>query len=92
VLRSPCVMAQSRTGTRLVAICSSRALLSLFEECDMEEGRERAAQCQGMTSAIPHSTCTASGIAAQRWVVRTVPRSDSRVVSGDRRGRDSPLT
>jgi hypothetical protein len=56
------------------------------------EGREWAVQFQEVTPAIPHSTRTTPGVAAQRQVGRTAPGSDSRAVSGDRRGRDSPLT
>jgi hypothetical protein len=55
VLRSPCITAPSWTGAGLMAVCSSRVLLFLFEGCGMEEGRERVAQRWGITPAIPHS-------------------------------------
>jgi hypothetical protein len=57
-LRLPYVTSSSWMGAELVAVHLSRALLSLFEGCDVEEGRKKAAQSQGMTPAIPHSTCT----------------------------------
>jgi hypothetical protein len=65
VLCLPRVTAPLWMGARLVVVCSSRASLSLFEGCDVEEGRERVAKCQGMTLAIPHSPCTVSGMVAQ---------------------------
>jgi hypothetical protein len=58
----------------------------------VEEGREWAVQCHGVTPAIPHNTRTVSGMAAERRVVRTVSGSDSQAVSGDQCGGDSPLT
>jgi hypothetical protein len=64
VLRSPGVTASSQMGVGLVAVRSSRASLSLFEGCGVEEGRERVAQYWGMTPAISHITCTAPEIAA----------------------------
>jgi hypothetical protein len=70
----------------------SRALLSLFEGCGVEEGREWVVQRHRVTPAIPHSTRTASGMAGQWRVGRTASGSDSQAVSGDCRGRDSPLT
>jgi hypothetical protein len=45
VLRPPCVTAPSWTGAGLVIVRSSRASLSLFEGCGVEEGRERVTQC-----------------------------------------------
>jgi hypothetical protein len=58
----------------------------------MEEGQEWAVQCHRVTSVIPHSTRIVPGMDAQRWVVRTVPGSDSQAAIGDRRGGDSPLS
>jgi hypothetical protein len=57
----------------------------------MEEGREWVAQRQGMMHATPHSTRTASVMAAQWRVVRITSRSDSQAVSEDRRGGDFPF-
>jgi hypothetical protein len=57
----------------------------------VEEGRERVAQCWGMTLATPHSTRTAPGMAAQWQVVRTAPGPNSQAASGDRHGEDSPF-
>jgi hypothetical protein len=91
-LRLPYVTASSWMGAELVVVRLSRVLLSLFEGCGVEEGQEWAVQCQGVTPAIPHNTCTTPSVAAQRRVGRTAPRSDSQAVLGDRRGRDSPLT
>jgi hypothetical protein len=64
VLRSPCITASSWLGAGLVAAHLSRALSSPLEGCGVEEGQEQAAQCQGMTPTIRHSTRTASGMAA----------------------------
>jgi hypothetical protein len=55
----------------------------------VEEGRERVAQCQGMTPATPHSTRTALVMAAQRWAICTTPGSDSQAASEGRCGGDS---
>jgi hypothetical protein len=64
VLHSPYVTKSSQTSAMSVAVHLSRVSLPLFEGCDMEEGREWVPQCQGMTPAIPHSTCTVLGMAA----------------------------
>jgi hypothetical protein len=58
----------------------------------VEEGREWAVQCHGVTSTIPHNIGTTQGMATQRWVIQTVPGSDSQAVSGGWHGGDSPLT
>jgi hypothetical protein len=69
LLRRPYVRASSLAGTELVVIPLSRVPSSSFEGCDMEEVREWAAQCHGMTLAFPHSTCTMPGMAAQCGLV-----------------------
>jgi hypothetical protein len=61
----------------------------LLEGLGMGEGREQAAQCFGMTPTSPHRARTAPAMAAQWRTGRTVPGSDSREASGDRRGEDS---
>jgi hypothetical protein len=58
----------------------------------VEEGREWAVQCHGVTPTIPHSIGTTPGMATQRRVIQTVPGSDSQAVSGGWHGGDSPLT
>jgi hypothetical protein len=91
VLRLPRVTTPSWAVVRSAAVRSSRVLPSLFERCDMEEGRERVAQCQGMTPATPHSTRTAPGMATQWRAICTTSGSDSHAASRDRRGEDSPF-
>jgi hypothetical protein len=91
-LHHPHVMASSWVGTGSVFVRFLKVPPSFFEGCGVEEGREWAAQCHGVTPAIPHSTRTASGMVAQRRVGRTAPGSESQAVSGDRCGGDSPLT
>jgi hypothetical protein len=54
--------------------------------------RKWAVQCHGVTPAIPHSNDTMSGMAAQRWVGRTMSGSDSQAMSGGWRNGDSLLT
>jgi hypothetical protein len=79
-----------RRGAGSVVVHLSRASLSLFEGCGVEEGREWAAQCQGMTPAISHSTRTAPWM---EWrVARTASGPDSQAVSVNQRGGDSLLT
>jgi hypothetical protein len=91
VLRSPCVTTLSWASFGSVDVRSSRVSSSLFEGCGVEEGRERVAQCQGMTYATPHSARTTPVKTAQWRAVRTVPRPDSQAVSRDRRGGDFPF-
>jgi hypothetical protein len=55
---SPRITALSWASVGLVGVRSSRASLSPFEGCGVEEGRERVAQCRRMTLATPHSTRT----------------------------------
>jgi hypothetical protein len=60
----------------------SRVLPSFFEGCDVEEVREWAAKCHGMTSAFPHNSRTAPRMAAQCGLVEQhrvmVPRKCQR--------------
>jgi hypothetical protein len=51
-------------GVELVAVPLSRVSPSSFEGRDVEEIREWATQCYGMTLAFPHSTRTTPGMAA----------------------------
>jgi hypothetical protein len=60
----------------------------LFRGGDVEEVREWAAQCHGMTPAFPHS----AGDGRTVRVGRTAPRYDSQAVSEGWCGKDSPLT
>jgi hypothetical protein len=62
--RQPYVTASSRASAELVAVPLSRMSPSSFEGHDVEEVRELAAQCHGMTPAFPHSARTVPGMAA----------------------------
>jgi hypothetical protein len=88
VLHWPYVTTSSWAGVELVDVPPSRVPSSSFEGRDVEEVREWAAQCHGMTPAFPHST----GDGCIVRVGRKASGSDSQVVSEDRRGGDSPLT
>jgi hypothetical protein len=63
-LRRSYITASSRAGVELVVVPLSR-VSSSSEERDMEEVREWAAQCHGMTPVFPHSTRTMPEMAAQ---------------------------
>jgi hypothetical protein len=89
MFRLPCVTAPSWVSVRLAVVHSSRVFPSPFEGCGVEEGRERVAQCRGMTPATPHSTRTVSGMATQLQAVRTASGPEFQAVLGDRRGEDS---
>jgi hypothetical protein len=69
LLHRPYVTASSWAGVELVVVPLSRVPSSSFEGRDMEEVREWAAQCHGMTPAFPHSTRTALGMAVQCGLV-----------------------
>jgi hypothetical protein len=64
-LRRSYVTTLSRASAELVAVPLLRVPPSSFEGRDVEEVREWAVQCHGMTPAFPHSTRIASGMAAQ---------------------------
>jgi hypothetical protein len=70
-------------GAGQVVVPVLRVPPSSSEGGDMEEVREWAAQCHGMTPTFPHSTCTTPGMATkgglveQRWDM--IPRRCQRV-------------
>jgi hypothetical protein len=76
-------MASSQAGVGQVAVPLSRVPQSPFEGCDVEEVREWAAQCHGMTPAFPHNARTAPGMTAQCGLVEKrrgmIPRRCQRV-------------
>jgi predicted ATPase len=79
VLHHPRVTVLSWAGAELVVVRLSRVSPSSFEGLNVEEVREWAAQCYGMTLAIPHSARTAPGMAVR--VGRIASGSDSQAVS-----------
>jgi hypothetical protein len=90
--RQPYITAPSWASAESVVVPLSRVSSSSFKGLDVEEVRERVAQCHGVTLTFPHSTRTTSGMAAQCGFGRTTTGSDSQAVSEDRHGGDSPLT
>jgi hypothetical protein len=69
VLRSPCVTTPSWAIARSAVVRPLRVSPNPFEGRGVEEGRERVAQCRGVTPAIPHSAgdgSTTAVLSAQR--------------------------
>jgi hypothetical protein len=83
VPRRPYVTTSSPVGAEQVTVPLSRVPPSSFEGGGVEEVREWAAQCHGMTPAFPHSSRTTPGMAAQCGLVEqrrdTIPRWCQRV-------------
>jgi hypothetical protein len=63
------VIAPSRAGAGSVVVPLSRVPPSSFEGDNVEEVREWAAQCHGITPSFPHNSHTMPGMAAQRGLV-----------------------
>jgi hypothetical protein len=82
VLHHRRVTALSWAGTGLVALRLSRVSPPPFVGCGVGKVREWATLCHGVAPAIPHSTDTTPGMAAQRRIGRTAPGFDSQAVSG----------